>query len=247
MAANGNNAKHKNLASSFGGGAPAPERGAKLQGLLRVGAPADAAMDPAPQPATPPAPVGPQSPAAGTPDAPQAQARPRPAEAPDEPAGAVATRVAPPRRKRVTGGGGVPASSVYLTSDAYKQLQNAKRTKIKDYAQIVQDAFAQLAKEAREENKSPEEAIADLFKVPESDDPWLMPSSTTRAKSEEPLTEARISFSAQQRSWIESKMEILTVGVTFSEFIARVLEHHLQSTKRRKRTKKAESVENGSA
>ncbi|AGM31610.1 hypothetical protein MASS_1p0050 (plasmid) [Mycobacteroides abscessus subsp. bolletii 50594] len=74
-----------------------------------------------------------------------------------------------------------------------------------------------------------------------------MPSSTTRAKSEEPLTEARISFSAQQRSWIESKMEILTVGVTFSEFIARVLEHHLQSTKRRKRTKKAESVENGSA
>jgi hypothetical protein len=120
----------------------------------------------------------------------------------------------------------VPASSVYLTADAYKQLTTTKSRKIKDYAQIVQDAFAQIAAEAAEQEKSPDEILASLFEVRENDDPWLMPSSTTRAKSSTPLTEARISFSAQQREWIEEKMTAVKVG-TFSEFIARVLEHHL--------------------
>ncbi|AWT55583.1 hypothetical protein [Mycolicibacterium smegmatis] len=68
-----------------------------------------------------------------------------------------------------------------------------------------------------------------------------MPSSTARAKSSTPLTEARISFTAQQRDWIEEKMSTVKVG-TFSEFIARVLEHHLLQPKP-KRSKKAVSRE----
>ncbi|MGJ6127100.1 hypothetical protein QN239_31425 [Mycolicibacterium sp. Y3] len=152
-------------------------------------------------------------------------------------AAAVATQVPPTRRRRTAGSGGVPASSVYLTTDAYKQLTATKSRKIKDYAQIVQDAFARIAQEAAEQEKSPEEVLASLFEVPEHNDPWLMPSSTTRAKSSgAPLTEARISFSAQQREWIEAKMATVKVGTSFSEFIARVLEHHLMPD-RAKRSK----------
>jgi hypothetical protein len=217
------NGKHKNLAGSFG--TPAPERGSKLQGLLntpgRSAAPAH--TPPAPEPAPPTA--EPASPIAQHTEELQ-PATPQVEAAPAEGTGAVATRVAPVRRKRATGSGGVPASSVYLTADAYKQLTTTKSRKIKDYAQIVQDAFARIAEEAAEQKKSPDVVLASLFEVPENDDPWLMPSSTTRAKSSTPLTEARISFSAQQRRWIEEKMTIVKVG-TFSEFIARVLEHHL--------------------
>jgi hypothetical protein len=232
------NGKHKSLAGSFG--APAPERGSKLQGLLnapgRSAAPAhkpQAAAPPVTEPAPPTA--EPASPTAQPieelqPAAPQVEA------APTEGHGAVATRVASVRGKRATGSGGVSASSVYLTADAYKQLTRTKSRKIKDYAQIVQDAFAQIAEEAAEQQKSPDDALASLFEVPENDNPWLMPSSTTRAKSSKPLTEARISFSAQQREWIEEKMTAVKVG-TFSEFIARVLEHHLLRPAKTKRGK----------
>jgi hypothetical protein len=224
------NGKHKSLAGSFG--APAPERGSKLQGLLnapgRGAAPAHKPQAPAPPTAEPASPTA--QPAEKQPAAPQVEA------APTEGHGAVATRVAPVRRKRATGSGGVSASSVYLTADAYKQLTRTKSRKIKDYAQIVQDAFAQIAEEATEQQKSPDDALASLFEVPENDNPWLMPSSTTRAKSSKPLTEARISFSAQQREWIEEKMTAVKVG-TFSEFIARVLEHHLLRPAKTKRGK----------
>lgn len=233
MAASGN-AKHKNLASSFG--APTAERGSKLQGLLRA-------------PSGPAAPVNTPQPAPPSPDAPEPVAQPSGTASPAsddaaaaaphaqpvlaETSGAVATRVAaPPRRRRTAASGGVPASSVYLTADAYKQLTTTKSRKIKDYAQIVQDAFARIAKEAADQGKAPDDVLASLFEVPQHDDPWLMPSSTTRSKSSgAPLTEARISFSAQQREWIEQKMATVKVKVSFSEFIARVLEHHLMPEK----------------
>ncbi|OMC51952.1 hypothetical protein A5742_17620 [Mycolicibacterium fortuitum] len=149
------------------------------------------------------------------------------------------------RRKRATDGSrtGVPASSVYLTAAAYKQLTTTKRLKIKDYAQIVADAFAQIAKEAADQQRSPDEVLASLFKAPESTDAWMMPSSTTRAKSSTPLTEARISFSPQQREWIEERMAAAGVDA-FSEFIARVLEHHLLPAKA-KRGKKSVSKSEG--
>jgi hypothetical protein len=230
------NGKHKSLAGSFG--TPAPERGSKLQGLLNT--PGRGAA-PAPKPevsarsvpnSTPPT-AEPASPTAQLTEKPQPPT-PQVGAAPAEGTGAVATRVAPVRRKRATGSGGVPASSVYLTADAYKQLTTTKSRKIKDYAQIVQDAFARIAEEAAEQQKSPDDVLASLFEVPENDNPWLMPSSTTRAKSPKPLTEARISFSAQQREWIERKMTTVQVG-TFSEFIARVLEHHLLRPAKAKR------------
>ncbi len=232
MAANGN-AKHKNLASSFG--APAADRGSKLQGLLRAPA-GTAAPSHTPQIGSPPRAPEPEV----EPVVPTAQpSQELPVAPPVQPeltqAAAVATQVAPTRRRRAAGSGGVPAASVYLTTDAYKQLTATKSRKIKDYAQIVQDAFARIAQEAAEQKKSPEEVLASLFEVPEHNDPWLMPSSTTRAKSSgAPLTEARISFSAQQREWIEEKMATVKVGISFSEFIARVLEHHLMPAKRSK-------------
>ncbi|MCV7286078.1 hypothetical protein H7J87_12120 [Mycolicibacterium wolinskyi] len=236
MATNGN-AKHKNLAGAFGGGA-APERGAKLQGLL--GSPAGAAAPPQAPPApdpVPPVAEQPVRPATETVESPQSTQAEMVPPARPEGAGQVATRVAPPRRKRAAAEGrGVPASSVYLTADTYKALTTTKSRKIKDYAQIVQDAFAGIAKEATEQQTTPDEVLAGLFEVPESDDPWLMPSSTARAKSSTPLTEARISFSAQQREWLEEKMSTVKVS-TFSEFIARVLEHHLLPPKP-KRSKK---------
>lgn len=74
--------------------------------------------------------------------------------------------------------------------------------------------------------------LAALFVVPEDGDSWLMPSSTSRSKSATPLSEARISFSAQQRAWIEQKMAVMNRTVTFSEFVARVLDHHLLPAKR---------------
>jgi hypothetical protein len=222
------NGKHKSLAGSFG--VPAPERGSKLQGLLntpgRGAAPAHTPHVPAPPVPNPTPPIAEPAIPITQPAEELEPAAPQVEAAPAEGAGAVATRVAPVRRKRATGSGGVSASSVYLTADAYKQLTTTKSRKIKDYAQIVQDAFARIADEAAEQKKSPDDVLASLFEVPKNDDPWLMPSSTTRPKSPKPLTEARISFSAQQREWIEGKMTVVKAG-TFSEFIARVLEHHL--------------------
>ncbi|WP_457181341.1 hypothetical protein [Mycobacteroides abscessus] len=230
MASKGN-ANHKNLADAFSG-APAAERGSRLQGLLNA-----PAVTGQPVQTAPPAP--PSNPAVGaaesTSDVQTEDVQTFSSDAAESPAGdagaRVATRTAPKRRKRVeTEGRGGSASSVYLTATAYKQLTDTKRLRVKDYAQIVQDAFAQIAKEAADQKKSPDEVLADLFKVSENTDPWLMPPSTTRAKSPTPLTEARISFSAPQREWIEKRMESVDVG-TFSEFIARVLEHHLLPAK----------------
>lgn len=244
MASNGN-ANHKNLAGAFGGGA-APGRGSKLQGLLDTPA-RTAAPTPSAQTAPPdPDPTPPVDAPENTPVEPAEAAQPASTGEESTPSlglgGGVVTRAAVRRPKRSSAvGKGGSASSVYLTAEAYKQLTNTKRLKIKDYAQIVQDAFAQIAKEAAEQKISPDQVLASLFKAPENDDPWLMPSSTTRAKSETPLTEARISFSAQQRAWIEERMAAVEVG-TFSEFIARVLEHHLLRPKS-KRGKKAAQLE----
>jgi len=124
----------------------------------------------------------------------------------------------------------VPAASVYLSQEAYKRLQATKSKQIKGYAEIVQDAFAHIAKEAAARGISPDAVLAELFATPTVDDDWLMPSSPTRAKSGTPLTEARISFSAQQRDWIEAKMNAVNIG-TLSEFIARVLEYYLLPAK----------------
>lgn len=234
MASKGN-ASHKNLAGAFGG-APAAERGSKLRGLLNAPAATGQPVQTAP-PAPAPAPAS--DPSVGTAgsasDMQTEDVQPASSEVGESPVGeaggGVATRTVSERRKRVeTEGRGGSASSVYLTGTAYKHLTDAKRLRVKDYAQIVQDAFAQIAKEAADQSKSPDEVLASLFKVSESTDPWLMPPSTTRAKSPTPLTEARISFSTAQLQWIEKRMEGVDVG-TFSEFIARVLEHHLLPAK----------------
>lgn len=235
MASNGN-ANHKNLASAFSG-PPTSGRGSKLQGLLNAPARTAVAAQPAQSAPVAPEPTPPA-------DAPES-ATTEPAEYLQASTGIEETRaqdavsgggdgtrtVVKQRQKRTaTAGKGGSASSVYLTAEAYKQLTTTKRLKIKDYAQIVQDAFAQIAKEAAEQQKSPDEVLASLFKAPESADAWMMPSSTTRAKSSTPLTEARISFSPQQREWIEERMAAAGVDA-FSEFIARVLEHHLLPAK----------------
>lgn len=247
MASNGN-ANHKNLAGAFGG-APASGRGSRLQGLLDTPARAAAAAQPAQTTPPPSEPIPPADPAESTPAVPAdnlESASPGGDEtaAADNGGGAGSTRtVVRPRRPRTgTAGRGASASSVYLTAEAYKQLTTTKRLKVKDYAQIVQDAFAQIAKEAADQQKSPDDVLADLFKVSESADPWLMPSSTTRAKSSTPLTEARISFSAPQREWIEGRMAAVKVDA-FSEFIARVLEHHLLPAKAKRGKKPVQRSE----
>lgn len=246
MASNGN-AKHKNLAGAFGGPAAAPARGSKLQGLLdtpRATAPTQPPQTPpvAPEP-TPPVDAPESTPAEPAEDL-QASTgieETRAEDAVSGGGGGTRTVVKQRQKRTATAGKGGSASSVYLTAEAYKQLTTTKRLKIKDYAQIVQDAFAQIAKEAAEQQKSPDEVLASLFKAPESADAWMMPSSTTRAKSSTPLTEARISFSPQQREWIEERMAAAGVDA-FSEFIARVLEHHLLPAKA-KRGKKSVSRE----
>lgn len=125
---------------------------------------------------------------------------------------------------------GPKVTSVYLTSRAYTKLQDARRKKFKDYAQVVHDAFAQIAKEAAQEKKEPDEVLASLFETPgeSAANPWLMPESTTRTNSGKPMTEARISLSKDQREWVEDKMEATAV-TSISGFLARVLEHHLLS------------------
>lgn len=227
------NGKHKSLASSFG--TPPPERGSKLQGLLQATARTSAAAgtDTVAPPTEP-------DPAAGdghdAPAAEPSQVAARAAVARQAPApevAAVAQRSPAKVRRARTGEGRGSASSVYLTADTYKQLTATKSRKIKDYAQIVQDAFAQVVQEAADRGAKPDEVLAGLFEVPEDHDEWLMPSSTSRSKSATPLTEARISFSAQQRAWIEQKMTVVGRPVTFSEFVARVLDHHLVPAKRR--------------
>ena len=221
-------ASHKNLSGAF---SPSQQdRGSKLAGLLAPG------RAPAPAPEAPPeqdgsAEVQPTSVttrAAGVPEAPA----PAPAVQAASPAAAAVTtpvRSRPTRIPRLKGAR-VPAASVYLSQEAYKRLQATKSKKIKGYAEIVQDAFAHIAKEAADKNVSPDIVLAELFAKPTVDDDWLMPSSPTRAKSATPLTEARISFSAQQRDWIEAKMNAVDVG-TLSEFIARVLEYYLLPAK----------------
>ncbi|CAN3132252.1 hypothetical protein ACNUDN_06081 [Mycobacterium sp. smrl_JER01] len=220
------NAKHKNLASSFG--TPAPERGSKLQGMLK--SPGRAAA-PAVAPAAEPVPdvdvvAAPASELAPPPVPVQADRRGAATSA------GIEEKPTQVHRKRAGEGRG-SASSVYLSAETYKALTVTKSRKIKGYAQIVQDAFAQVAREAAEQKKSPEEVLEALFEVPEDHDGWLMPSSTARSKSATPLTEARISLSAQQRAWIEEKMAVVGRSVTFSEFVARVLDHHLLPAKRR--------------
>lgn len=216
------NGKHKGLAGSF---AP-PERGSKLQGLLTAPARSSAtAAEPTPDPEA--------AEGDATVDAAQVAQQSAPVVEANTSTPATAEKSAPARRTRVGDRRGVSASSVYLTADTYKQLTITKSRKIKDYAQIVQDAFAQVAREAADQKKSPEEVLAALFVVPEDGDSWLMPSSTSRSKSATPLTEARISFSTQQRAWIEDKMAVVNRTVTFSEFVARILDHHLLPSKRR--------------
>lgn len=225
MAPKGN---HKSLAGSFGG-APAPERGSKLQGLLNAASNRGLAAVPDTAPPDP------------NPAQPEQQQQPEPPQFTAAPADPVETanptpeRPAKERRTKKAGTSAPPpASSVYLTHETYKRLQTMSRSKIKSYAQIVQDAFAGIAKEAEGTDQTPADVLIGLFQTPETDDPWLMPSSMTRAKSEAPLTEARISFSAAQREWIEDKMTMVKVN-SFSEFVARVLEHHLPVDKRRRR------------
>ncbi|MBU8841246.1 hypothetical protein [Mycolicibacterium goodii] len=220
------NANHRNLADKFGS---APPRGAGLQGLLSVPAARAAAGDAEPQ-ADPEKVAAEVSAAAGSELPSQAAAEF------DLRAAATATTTQKPpraRRKNAETGRGPSAASVYLTAETYKQLTLTKSRKIKDYAQIVQDAFAQVAREAADQKKSPDEVLAGLFQVEEHNDDWMMPSSTSRSKSATPLTEARISLSAQQRAWIEEKMAVVGRPVTFSEFLARVLDHHLLPAKRR--------------
>lgn len=249
MASNGN-AKHKNLASAFGSAAAgAPGRGSKLQGLLDTPRTTAPTQPPQSTPAAP-EPNPPVDASKNTPAEPAevlqlASTGVGEASVDEDAGGGGGTRaVVKQRQKRTaTAGKGGSASSVYLTAEAYKQLTTTKRLKIKDYAQIVQDAFAQIANEAADQQKSPDEVLASLFKVPESAGAWMMPSSTTRAKSSTPLTEARISFSPQQREWIEERMAAAGVDA-FSEFIARVLEHHLLPAKP-KRGKKSVSKSEG--
>lgn len=246
MASNGN-AKHKNLAGAFGGPAAAPARGSKLQGLLN----APRTTAPIQPPQAPPAAAEPAPPV----DAPESTPT-EPAEdlqsastgvegtTVDGAAGGGTRTVVKQRQKRTeTAGKGGSASSVYLSPETYEQLTKTKRLKIMDYAQIVQAAFTQIRDEAAEQQKSPDDVLASLFKAPESTDAWMMPSSTTRAKSSTPLTEARISFSPQQREWIEERMAAAGVDA-FSEFIARVLEHHLLPAKP-KRARKSVSKSEG--
>lgn len=216
------NAKHKGLAGSF---AP-PERGSKLQGLLNSPARSSAT-------AAEPTPNAEAAEGDATVNAAQVVQQSAPVVEANPSTPATAEKSAPARRTRVGDRRGVSASSVYLTADTYKQLTITKSRKIKDYAQIVQDAFAQVAREAADQKKTPEEVLAALFVVPEDGDSWLMPSSTSRSKSATPLTEARISFSAPQRAWIEEKMAVVNRTVTFSEFVARILDHHLLPSKRR--------------
>lgn len=249
MASNGN-AKHKSLAGAFGGAAAgAPGRGSKLQGLLDSPRTTAPTQPPQSAPAAP-EPIPPVEAPKNTPVEPAEVLQPASsgvgeASVDEDAGGGGGTRtVVKQRRKRAAEGRtGVPAASVYLTAPAYKQLTTTKRLKVKDYAQIVQDAFAQIKEEAVEQKKSPDEVLASLFKAPESTDAWMMPSSTTRAKSSTPLTEARISFSPQQREWIEERMAAAGVDA-FSEFIARVLEHHLLPVKA-KRGKKSVSKSEG--
>lgn len=225
MAPKGN---HKSLAGSFGGAAPTPERGSKLSGLLNAASNRGlAAVPDTAQPDPTPAQPEPQQP----------ESPPQPTETAATPETANPTPEAPTRERRTKKAGTStppPASSVYLTHETYKRLQTMSRSKVKSYAQIVQDAFAGIAKEAENTGKTPADVLTGLFQTPETDDPWLMPSSVSRAKSEAPLTEARISFSAAQREWIEDKMTMVKVN-SFSEFVARVLEHHLPVDKRRRR------------
>ncbi len=219
-------ASHKNLSNAF---SPTQDRGSKLAGLLSPGRAAATAPETQPEHE-------------------EAQAQPatvkqQPAAAPEAPAVAAAVPAASPAPATITTpvrsrqtriprlkGARVPAASVYLSQEVYNRLQTTKSKKIKGYAEIVQDAFAHIAKEAADRNESPDKVLAELFSKPTVDDEWLMPSSPTRAKSGTPLTEARISFSAQQRDWIEAKMDAVNVG-TLSEFIARVLEYHLLPAK----------------
>ncbi|GAT02524.1 hypothetical protein [Mycolicibacterium fortuitum] len=224
MAPKGN---HKSLAGSFGGAAPTPERGSKLQGLLNAAS--NRGLAAVPDTAQPdPNPAQPEA---------QPESPPQPTETAATPETANPTTETATRERRTKKAGTSappPASSVYLTHETYKRLQTTSRSKIKSYAQIVQDAFAGIAKEAEDTGKTPADVLKGLFQTPETDDPWLMPSSVSRAKSEAPLTEARISFSAAQRQWIENKMTMVNVN-SFSEFVARILEHHLPVDKRRRR------------
>lgn len=227
MTANAN-ANHRKLGASFGS---APARGVGLQKLLPAAAARAAAGDAAPQ--ADPEIVAAEVSAARVSELPSQTAPEVDLRAPATATAATTQKPTRVRRKNTQTGRGPSAASVYLTAETYKQLTLIKSRKIKDYAQIVQDAFAQVAREAADQKKSPDEVLAALFQVQETNDDWMMPPSTSRSKAGTPLTEARISLSAQQRAWIEEKMAVVGRPVTFSEFLARVLDHHLLPAKRR--------------
>ena len=51
----------------------------------------------------------------------------------------------------------MPSSTFEMAATIKRMTATTKSRKIKDYAQIVQDAFAQIAAEAVEQKKSPDE------------------------------------------------------------------------------------------
>jgi hypothetical protein len=215
---------HKSLQSTFA----APQRGDKLQGLLtspnRTPADQTAVADPANGPHSfddsgSPRTGGETSSNAGS-----------------SPAETVSSGTALVAAAEPAAGQSKPAepesgtTSVYLRPKAYRELVDRRQKKFRSYAQTVYDAFAFIRDQAKDAQKDPTKALAELFEIGDAEDPWLMAEPRSARNAAEPTVEAKIAFKPHERQWVKERMA-QTGATHLSPFLATVLEHYLLRAK----------------
>lgn len=207
---------HKSLQSTF---AAPPQRGAKLQGMLRSRTQEPEA--PADEPQAVPAP-----PAAEVPSTPAPTSSAPQLAQPQQTVTTLPAPSAPADMGRLVEQPETGTVSVYLRPRAYRELVDRRQRKFRSYAQTVYDAFAFVRDQAKDEQKNPTAALAALFATTAADDPWLMPEPQSAKNAAEPTVEAKIAFKAHERQWIKQRMNDVN-ATHMSPFLATVLEHFL--------------------
>lgn len=208
---------HKSLHSTF---AAPQQRGTKLQGLLRSGGTQTQERE---------TPVQDPSAASTPPAIADAPATPAPVHGAPQVGGpqqAVTTLPAPADTGKLLDQPETGTISVYLRPKAYRELVDRRQKKFRSYAQTVYDAFAFIRDKAKDDQKDPTEALADLFNTAAAEDPWLMPEPQSAKNAAEPTVEAKIAFKSHERQWIKQRMNDVH-ATHMSPFLATVLEHYL--------------------
>lgn len=212
---------HKSLQSTF---AAPPQRGTKLQGLLRsAGTQMQEREIPAqddPAASIPPAITEGSETAAPLSGVPQG----------GRPQRAVASLPAPADSETVPEQPEAGTISIYLRPKAYRELVDRRQKKFRSYAQTVYDAFAFIRDKAKDGEKDPTKALAELFDTAAAEDPWLMPEPQSAKNAAEPTVEAKVAFKAHERQWIKQRMNDVH-ATHMSPFLATVLEHYLLNGK----------------